>query len=275
VLLTLLTLGCSSGSKPDSFVPDLAADFVSDSPADLSPGDSVPGDATADASAPGAALSGRLLDEEGAPIPKVMLILCGNLDGVELCNQQFSGADGTFGFSGLSQGYNHLQVLPYPSFHETGKPYCGMVLPVELPALGDLLDLGDLGVPLAETTTPFVVATGGDVAFSRLSVHIQPDSLSFPGLEDEAQFGIARVAAEDAPFSPSGAIEAFSFHPFACGLTAPAAIRYTPDGIGPTHIILLSNSMDTGGLVPLDSHVDGASVVAEVSELTWVVVTVQ
>ncbi len=204
-----------------------------------------------------------------------MLVLCGENDGVELCNQEFSGPDGIFAYTGLGEGFDHLQVLPYPSFHETGKPYCGMVLHVDLTGEGTALDLGDIEIPLAETTSPLTVATGGDAALAGLSVHVEPDSLSFPGLEDAAHFGIARVAPEDVPFSAPGTIvDAYSFHPFACGLTKAATARYAPDGPSPSDLVLFTNSTGSGELLPLDTQVDGSAVVADLSELTWVVVTV-
>lgn len=280
LLLLVATLGWASGcsNAPDSLNPDGTADSVSDTAADGLPSDS-PGETTS-----GFSLVGRIVDEDGAPIPKAMLVLCGNLDGVELCNQQLSQQDGTFRYEGLSLGFDHLQVLPYPSFHETGKPYCGMVLPVALPVPdrnrtpagpGVELDLEDLEIPLAESTAPLSVTAGGDAACSSLSVHVQPDSLSFPGLEDEALFGIAQVPAALVPFSHPGIIEAFSFHPFACGLTATATVRYTPQGTPPAGIVLLSNSMETGELVALDSHVENTEVVAQTAELTWIVVAAQ
>jgi hypothetical protein len=265
--LVLMVAGCSTGNHgtPDSAGVDLAPEAGL-----LHEGGEIPGDLV-----PGRSLTGRLVDEGGAPVPGAMLVLCGQNEGIELCNQQFSDDDGFFEYTGLSKGFDHLQILPYPSFHETGKPYCGLVLPIDLPLPGEPLDIGELRIPLAESTAPLNVADGGEVTHGPLTVQIPPGSISFPGLEDEAPFGIAEVPSDQVPFSYPGIVAAFSFHPFACGLTQPASVRYTPDGISPADVLLLTNSTITGALAPIESHVEEGALVAQSGELTWLIAAVQ
>lgn len=220
-------------------------------------------------------LTGRVLDETGAPVLSAMLVLCGQVEGLEVCLQQFATEDGTFQYDELLQGYTHLQVMPYAAIAETGLLYAGLSLVTDLPAPPATYDWGDIILPIIATTTTVVVATGGLYDFGPLSVELPPASASFPDLHPEGPVGVVRVAAGQLP-DAFGGEAGYAFYPYDTRLSEPATVRIPVatladvwDGVAPPQVHV--NSTDLGGLYEVAALVDDADVVFEVTELTWIV----
>jgi len=272
----LLAAGCSVGPSPDRPGGDLDAVAGGDS----RPGPDNEGGALEVVAGEGAFLSGRLVGSDGLPVPKAMLVLCGNLHGVEVCNQKFSTQDGSFEYENLEPGYSHLNIFPYMSAAATGKHYGGAALAVSTDC-ADATDsannppscevaLGDIPIPIAESTHHLVVADGTSFSQGPITVAIPPASLTFPDVSPEGPVGLVNIPLDCLPFpAPAAFHSAHAFHPFGAGLSVPALVTIsdTPSLCPNGSPLVYTNPTSTGGLVE-SSLVDSA---LELPELTWLV----
>jgi len=263
----LLLAACSTGvSYPDAVSRDAIPEIAIDAAAENSE------------IFQGAALTGRLVDTGGDSVPEAMLVLCGFVDGKEVCNQGFTGPNGLFTYSGLKEGFSHLNIMPYGSTRETGKLYGGLSLEVSLSPAPETTDLGEIVVPVIVDTQTVVAADGGIFIFEQVTVEVPAGSLAFPDLSAEGDVGLVRVSPEFVPFEVD-IVAAFAFHPFAAGFSEPATVRVSMDQITqgkepqPSAVRLFTNSVAQGGLVELGSSDGDTEVVGQVGELTWLVVT--
>ncbi len=254
-LLTLLfALACSpatSDSAPDAV--DLVADETAPPPA--------------------VTFHGRIVDSQGDPVPKTMLVLCGNVEGKEVCNQQFSADDGTFRYEGLLPGYTHLQVVPHAASLQTGISYGGASLVVDLPEPPATVDQGDIVLPRIEAFQPVIVADGGTVELAPLTLEFTPASISFPGLDAEGSIGLAAVADCTGLFGEEAAGTCYALHPWDTRLNPAAQVRFDPVAVGTAAETLrvFVNSSDLGGLYEVETTDDGGQQTFPLSELTWIV----
>ena len=227
-------------------------------------------------------LKGRIVDADGVPIAKAMLVLCGFVDGKEVCNQRKTEADGMFVYDDILPGYTHLQVLPYAASAESGILYSGLSLTLDLPAPPETEELGDLMLPAITSTTRLVVADGGDLELSGgLMLAIPGGATGFPGFEAESEVGAVRVPEGLVLFElPGGFVAAYAFHPFDTRFTTPAIATINPsqlldDQDREATIRAYVNEPDEGGLVEVPTTEAGEFLTAELPYLTWLVFCVE
>lgn len=222
-------------------------------------------------------LLGRVLDDTGAPVFKAMMVLCGNVDGLEVCLQRFTEDDGTFRYDDLRQGYTHLQVMPYAATAESGTRYAGVSFTTALPTPPAIHEWGDVVLPVIAETATLVVVDGGLLSLGPMTLEVEPGSASFPGLEAEGPVGAVRVGSDLIPEQFEGSV-GFAFYPFDTRLSTAAQVRIPLasltdvwEGTGPVDVMV--NSTDHGGLYAVPVVQEEAEIVFEITELTWIVLT--
>jgi hypothetical protein len=269
ILITLLlaTAACSTSSDASDTADLTAAEVVPD------------GIATADEFAPvTGTLQGRIVDAAGSPIAKALLVLCGFVDGKEVCNQRKTEADGVFIYDDIVLGYTHLQVLPYAATADSGVLYAGLSLVLDLPPPPEAKDLGDFVLPAVEVTASLVVADGAELNLAGgLVLSVPAGATGFPGFEAENDVGAVRVPEALVPFElPGEFVAAYAFHPFDTRFTTPATATINrtlllADKDREATIRAYANEPDEGGLVELPTTDAGEFLTTEISYLTWLV----
>ncbi len=220
-------------------------------------------------------LTGRVLDETGEPVTKAMLVLCGEVEGLAVCIQQFAEDDGTFQYTELLQGYTHLQVMPHLAAAQSGLLYAGISFITDLPAPPATYDWGDIVLPIVEQTVNLVVADGGLLELGALSLELAPASANFPDLNLEGPVGVVRAAADQIPEGFEGEA-AYAFYPFDTRLNEASTVRIPVDSLtdvwdGEAPVQVFVNSTDLGGLYEVDAAIEEGDLVFDISELTWIV----
>ncbi len=220
-------------------------------------------------------LIGRVLDDTGAPVARAMTVLCGNVEGVEVCLQRFSEDNGSFRYDDLLQGYTHLQVMPYAASADSGLLYAGASFVTDLPAPPAFHDWGDVVLPIISNPSVVLVADGGLLELDVLSLSLVPGSVSFPGLEAAGLVGVERLTGDQLPEQFEGTV-GYAFYPYDTRLSTAAEVRIPLatlndvwDGNGPVKVLV--NSTDNGGLYAVQAQTEGAEIVFGVTELTWIV----
>jgi hypothetical protein len=246
-------------ASPDLSGEDIAAEEMTEADVDLPEG---------------AVVKGRVVDSEEDVIPIPFLVLCGFVEGKEVCNNLKGEEDGTFAYVGLKTGYSHLQIMAFQAEMVTGLPYAGANIVVDVANEDDVIDLGDIRIPIVTDLAELSSAAGGTIGFHGVEVEIAPDALLFPSGEDLGQVGIEDVPPGDTPFSSGGLFKAFAFYPFASFLFPEGTLRIDLaevdwDGDAPSSVTLLFNSMDDGGLTPHDFTFENGVITTPVTDLTW------
>ena len=223
----------------------------------------------------GAVVKGRVVDSNEAPIPTPFLVLCGLVGGKSVCNNMKGESDGTFTYVGLSTGYDHLQVMAYQAELLTGQPYSGANVIVEVASEDDVIDLGDIRIPIVTNLQEMDSSQGGTVAFHGLELEVGADGLLFPSGEDVGNVGIEDVPTGDMPFHSEGVYKAFAFYPFPGLLFPEGTLRVKLSeidwaGSAPTGVTLLFNSMEYGGFTPIDFTVEDGVMTTTLTDLTWI-----
>lgn len=223
----------------------------------------------------GAVLKGRVVDSNEDPIPKPFMVLCGLVEGKDVCNNLKGDSDGTFTYVGLKTGYSHLQIITYQAEFLTGLPYSGANLIVDVASKDDVIDVGDIRIPLVTDLQELDSSKGGIIAQHGLELEVAEGGLLFPSGEDLGNVGIEDVPTGDTPFDLPGVYKAYAFYPFPGLLFPEATLRIKLSEIAwadsaPTEATLLFNSMDDGDFTPLDFTVEDGVMTATLTELTWI-----
>ena len=221
-------------------------------------------------------IKGRVIDNEGNPLPKAFLVLCGIVDGKYECNSGKADNDGYFVYQGLQPGYTHMQILAYASEAATGKRYAGANLVTEVETAETQLDLGDIVIPLATQTTTVVADDGAMLKVNGVELTMEAGALTFPDAAEEGEVGIIEVPPDQIPFSSEGVLKAYALYPFSAMLIPEGQIKFYLDEIDPDlaakadDLIVLYNDMDHGGLTPLEHEVNGTVLTVHITDVTWV-----
>jgi hypothetical protein len=224
----------------------------------------------------GMTLKGRVLDDAGAPVVGVMLVLCGNVDGAEVCNQEHTQADGMFLYQDLLPGYTHLQVLPYAASADAGKLYAGVSLAVALPSAPAEVQWEDIVLPVIQHTQTLVVATGGVLELGPWQLEVAPGAAAFPDYQPSGPVGVASVARDHLPVQFAG-LEAYAFTPYDTRLSQPARMTIPVTALSeamaqdPDAVSIWVNATDEGGLYEVPATVADGLLTFTLLELTWVV----
>ena len=169
VVALLCCFACSSNRNPAGDLPPTIDARQVESPTDMA--------------VPGVDLLGRVVDRDSDPVPSCMVVLCGVVEGNQVCNQTLTADDGSFAYHALRPGYTHMNLLPYLSPGLTAKLYGGLSAPLELPPPPAVEELPDIILPVVTETRDLEVSEGGLFAFGDWTLEIAPGSFSFPGLE--------------------------------------------------------------------------------------------
>lgn len=262
-------IAARDAAVPDGAVPDEDAGRTPETADDL-------GLLPDDTAVPeGAVVKGRVIDSEEDPIPTPFLVLCGYVEGKDVCNNLKGEEDGTFAYVGLKSGYSHLQIMAFQAEMVTGLSYSGANIVVDVGSKQDVIDLGDVRIPIVTSLQEMASSQGGTMAMHGLELDVTADALLFPSGEELGKVGIEDVPPGDTPFSSAGVYKTFAFYPFASFLYPEGTLRIKLSeiawaGAAPTEVTLLFNSMEDGGLSPIDFTVENGVMTTTLTDLTWI-----
>ena len=221
-------------------------------------------------------VKGRIIDDEGDPLPKAFLVLCGTVAGKYECNSDKADNDGYFLYQGLLPGYSHLQVLAFASEAVTGKRYAGANLVTEVATAETQLDLGDVVIPVVKQSSTVVADDGAMIKVGGVELTMEAGSITFPDAGDVGEMAIVEVPPEETPFSSEGVLRAYALYPFSSMLIPEGKVKFYLEEIDPDlaakagELKVLFNDMDHGGFTVIEHEVNGTVLTAYLSDVTWV-----